>query len=268
LGVIAVALFLLVIIGIVIALVKAQTARRNSAIARIAMHLEGDMHDGAEVRGTHRGVRMTYRFATRGSGSSSESWTEVEADVPAAYPLAIHVRRHGWGDRTNIERGNMIDVEVGDAAFDAAFLVEAAPADVAKLLLDRDARAFLAEHRTVELDTIAAGDRKLLRFAIPSWIEDEHQAAALIQRLAGIAARVRDSFAQVEAATPVRDVGAPFRQQLDDQPAREASRAREAEVQRLEVMRAARQARQNRIVVAIVIAIGTLVATAFALAVT
>ncbi|HEX2686893.1 MAG TPA: hypothetical protein VHN14_09750 [Kofleriaceae bacterium] len=89
LGVIAVALFLLVIIGIVIALVKAQTARRNSAI------------------GAHR-----------------------------------------------------------------------------------------------RISTVA---RKLLRFATPSWIEDEHQAAALIQRLVGIAARVRDSFTQVETATPVRD---------------------------------------------------------------
>jgi hypothetical protein len=261
----------IVLVVIVVATVVAmrQQARRTSVLARIASRLEQASQGGAAVTGRYQGIEVTYRFATRGSGSNSESWTEVEAAVPASYPLAIHVRRHDWRDRTHIERGDMIDVKVGDAEFDRAFLVEAAPADVVRRLLDGETRALLGAHQPVELDTIVDGDRKLLRLGIRQWIEDEAGAAALIERIAAIAARVRDGFAEADAALPARDIGGPFRQEVDGQPAHDAARAREAEVERLGAVRAARTARQDRIMVvggAIGLAFALVIAAAIAIA--
>jgi hypothetical protein len=51
-----------------------------------------------------------------------------------------------WGAR-DVEHGRAIDLVLGDDAFDESFLVEAAPADIARALLDRETRtALLAFH--------------------------------------------------------------------------------------------------------------------------
>ena len=215
-----------------------QAEQRKTALGQIADHLRGS-HDGSSASGESHGVAVTFRYATRGSGSSSESWTEIDAEVPRAYPLSIHVRRHAWRDRARIASGEMIDIQLGDAAFDDAFLVEAAPADVVRLLLDQAARSFLAAQPRVELDTVEVGGRRVLRLSLHGWIEQVPAATAAIAAAAQIGARVREAYAAVDRSA-VQEQGSPYRPMLDDQPARDAAAARSHEVATVEAIRTAR----------------------------
>jgi hypothetical protein len=240
---------LLLLFGGVVAMLLAWTAgvnaeherRVNARLAQIASQLGGQAGSNAAV-GRHGGVPVTYRFASRGAGSTSESWTEIDVDVPQAYPLELHLRRHLRSDFPQIERGEMIDVQLGDPAFDPEFLVEAAPADVARILLDRDARCYLATHAAVQLDTTTVDGRRVLRLAFVGWREDLVEAMAAIGVVTRIASRVRDAFAAVSATGPVRDVGTPYRPLLDDSAVHDADAARLREARHVEQVREARTA--------------------------
>src|SRR5258706_6958475 len=101
------------VLVIAIAASLAETRRREAALADIASRL-GGASDTTTASGTSHGVRVAFRYATRGSGKSSQPWTEIDAELPSKYPLAIYVRRHGRSDWSQIQRGEMIDVIVGD----------------------------------------------------------------------------------------------------------------------------------------------------------
>jgi hypothetical protein len=204
--------------------------RRNSTLERLATELKGH-HDSNSAYGMLDGVVVTYRFETRGSGSSAERWTEVDAQIPHAYPLELHVRRHGRRDRRLIAWGEMIDVEVGDPAFDPMFLVEAAPSDVVRILLDAEARAFLASRSSSELDTLQREDgTRALRLATSGWTEDVAAATTQLRAVARLASRIRDAFEIADHAHAPTDRGSPYRPALDDSPAREAAATRAKEI--------------------------------------
>ena len=238
-----------------------QAERRKTTLGQIAEHLRGS-HDASTASGKSHGVAVTFRFESRGSGSNSESWTEIDVEVPRAYPLSLHVRHHGSSDRASIASGEMVDVQLGDAAFDEAFLVEAAPADVVRILLDHDARGLLAAHPRVELDTVDVGERRVLRLAILGWVEQTATATAAIGAVARIATRVREAFAAVDRTIAVQDKGAPYRPMLDDQPVRDAEAARSHEVTAVEAIRTARLARGNSLAGLVLV---TLIAIALAM---
>ena len=213
---------------------------RHLELDQIAEHV-GGAAERNQVSGRCHGVAVTFRFASRGSGSDAQRWTEIEADLPASYPLAIHVRRREPSDGPRIARGALIDVALGDPAFDDDFLVEAAPADVVRMVLDARVRRMLAAHEHVALDTVSQDARRLLRLTIRGWIDDAADAIAALDRVARISARVRDSYALLDSAVPARMDGAPYRPLPSDQPARDAFEARAAEVAALEVVRRDRE---------------------------
>jgi hypothetical protein len=237
-----------------IAAASRRRERRNTALHQIAAHFAGDAQ-GAVASGRLHGIPVMFRFTTHGSGSNARPWTEIDVEVPASYPLAIHLRRHAWLDKGRIARGDMIDLQLGDPAFDEAFLVEAAPEDIARGLLDAGARSFLLAHGRIELDTVSEGDLRFLRFALQGWIEDVPAATLAIDHAVRFGARVREAYAAADSAVPVRVGGAPYRPALDAQPMRDASAARVAEVAALEALRAARARRHTVMVVAIMVAI-------------
>lgn len=201
--------------------VRAQV-QRMAALPQIAAHLHGT-HDVASAAGSLHGVAVRFHFDDRGLGSSVEHWTLIEAELPASYPLAIHVRPHGWTDRALRARGEMVDVKLGDAAFDAAFLVEAAPEDVARQLLDAGARGLLLSHRRAELDTVSDESKRVLRLALRGWLEDPGAALHAIEHVARIAAQVRAAYAETQPAQSAQLTGAPYRPQLDEPPPRDAA---------------------------------------------
>ena len=108
----------------------------------------------------------------------------------------------------------MVDVEIGDPAFDRAFLVEAAPAQIARILLDSSVRRLLASHHAVSLTTESSGGRSVVRLSVRTWLSHDALASA-IDVLVGLSTRVRDVYAAVDASA-LRDAGSPYRPQLDD----------------------------------------------------
>lgn len=193
-----------------------------------------------------RGDRVvTYRLVNRGAGSYHEAWTEVAAPRPAPYPLTMHVER--GRARPNDAR---VDIELGTPVFDEFFVVEAAPADVVRLLVDETARAFLmAQTGAIELFT--RGDA--IVFARVGWVTDPTAAAPLVDFVAGLAARLRDAYAAADQAA-AEPGGAPYRPHAPNVATREDRRAEEVaaigEVQRARYAAFVRQG--NRVVIAIV----------------
>ena len=231
--------------------------KRLATLATLAKQLGGTSTEysvGGEVAGTE--VKLHYE--TRGAGKSKTYWTEVDAEFPDKYPLAFFMQKHGWGDAGKIARGDMVDVIVGDAAFDRAFRVEAAPADVARVLLHDRARGYLlqlAEKLWFEITTVRTpGAKPQLRLAIRSWIVEPGDAMAAIEAIASIASRVRDAYSAVEVAAEHTEESSPYRPMLDDTRARNAADARLAEVRKVETIITERAARQQ--LVAIVIIVG------------
>lgn len=215
---------------------RESTRRRTSTLASLANAL-GYPHEVGDnfVTAKRDGVKVKLAYETRGSGSTSQAWTEVSVDIPASYPLTLYVRRHSLLDGTKIATGKMVDVLVGDQAFDDAYLVEAAPTDVVRELIDHRARAYLMGASHMELVTERRGDTATLKLSIRRWEEDFPAAQILVDEAIRLARRVRDVYAKIASPPPAVVEGSPFRPHQRAVAADEAN-AREHEVERVRVL--------------------------------
>lgn len=191
----------------------------TSVLRTTAGWLAGTYHRSDRVaRGTRAGIPIEVRFALRGTGyertSYDRRWTEIEVQLPHGYALSLYVRRHEWTDPLLIERGAMVDIELGDPAFDRAFLVEAGPARIARIVLDSSVRRVLVSHDAAALTTESLDGRPVLRLSVRTWLSHDAIAGA-IDVLVGVSAGLRDAYAAIEAAA-LRDSGSPYRPELDD----------------------------------------------------
>lgn len=214
--------------------------------------------------GTRHGVAVTYRFESRGSGSNTESWTEVDAEIPAAYPLILHVYRQRRSDQAKIDRNELVDVQLGDPVFDPLFVIESAPTDVVRLLIDPATRGFLVSHSQIELDTVTRGQHRLLRLAIRGWREHRDEAEAAIETCTRMASRVREAFAATEP--PAQAQGSPYRPMVDAQRERDAADARAREIAHVEATRAQRAADAEAMLREIGVCVGLLILSALLVA--
>lgn len=105
------------------------------------------------VSGTLRGEPLTFRFTHRGHGRVRQAWTELDVAVPPG-GLSLALRVETMMARVLRDRGMYVDVQTGDARFDARFIVEAAPAHLARAFLDAKLRAALLEAWPVEVSSI------------------------------------------------------------------------------------------------------------------
>jgi len=197
--------FLLVtgIISVIAYGVVRANARRRDALAAISRALGGRVVDGARTTGRRHGLPLTYQFADRGVGSNHDPWTEI-------------------------------DVELGSKAFDDEIIVEAAPLDVMRFLIDADARSMLQSLPLVELITARTDAGPVLRLAVRGWVEEVDRATWLADGVARIASRVRAAYADADAAIERSvDPGDPYRAGLTGH-TDDAQAAREREIARVE----------------------------------
>jgi hypothetical protein len=131
------------------------------------------------VRGHARGVAITVHYSFFASeyqdGHDDRASTQIEAAADAG-ELVLALRRRAPGDGALVARGLAVDVPTGDVTFDGAFLVEAAPADVARALLDPDLRAALLARGVTAVVTTDRG----VRLTAPTWVADRGGLEALI----------------------------------------------------------------------------------------
>jgi hypothetical protein len=240
--------------GIVAAATAASKQAMRSRLERIAEAVGGHIEDGARVVSSPGGITTRYAFITIGAGSSAESWTAVSAELPRGYPLQLRVDR--GGPRPDlVERGILVDLELGDPEFDREFVVEAAPSDVVRHLLDPAARALLVERVGARLTTVDDGDRRCVMYSFPGWDEAPGTAQRLTAELARLAGRVREAYAAAEAEAGLVDVGSPFRPQLDDAPARAAAEVRTRELEQVAAVQERRKERERTVSVAVIVGV-------------
>jgi hypothetical protein len=94
-----------------------------------------------------------------------------------------------------LAHGGAIDLRVGDEAFDAAFMVEAVPSDLAKELLDECTRTALLTLRPCRV-TIARGE---LRFMTNAFLDTPDQIAQVVELCVQTAMRLPALPADVRA---------------------------------------------------------------------
>lgn len=234
-------------------------SRHRTMLERVSERLGGEHDATSAAWGSALGAYATLSFVKR-SNLSSKLWTEIDVELPGRYPLTLNIRRHNVFDKIAVERGNMVDIEVGDAVFDEAFLVEAAPADVVRHLLTPRVRRYLKDNRTVELCT--PSDREgILRLSLRGWKNDLSEVDEALDVAIEVASGVREAFAEAAAETPpVIAAGSPFRQELDDRPALVAQVRREIEVAQVSHVRSKREGPDVPLMPILLVAIGTIAA--------
>ena len=99
--------------------------------------------------GTVRGVPV--RWDTLGGGRGHPVHTMCSVSLGHAPRFLMDLRQQTGEELAQVRAGRAVDVIVGDQAFDDAFIVEAAPSDVAKKLLDAEMRRMLLRMRPVRL---------------------------------------------------------------------------------------------------------------------
>ena len=133
------------------------------------------------------GMPVEVRFVLRSSGSSSSKWTEIgvksEHIQGFAFTFNFDVREATRGDAADVREGRLRDLVVGDGAFDEAFVVEAAPADVARLMFDETARAEMLALRPLRVISTKVYAVMIERL---DWIED----VDLLERLVKLTVRI------------------------------------------------------------------------------
>jgi hypothetical protein len=156
---------------------------------RSALERAESVEDDDGVRGLRRGIALVFRFASH----SSAQWTQLDVGLAGA-KLSLALRQQTEGERAHIAAGRGTDVQLGDRAFDDAFIVESAPADVVRELLDAPIRRRLLALRPFTIEPLGSG----FRIEKSGWVDEAAIAEEMIDLGAAIAERVPASLAHVE----------------------------------------------------------------------
>lgn len=204
----------------------------------------GGRHVGrSRVVCTRHGVDCVLVFS-----NGTSPYLTIAAKLPRAYPLVVLVRRRNSVDPGRIERGEIVHVSVGDAGFDREYLVEAAPADVARALFDPTTVAWLVRNRAFLLTTELHGDQPVLQLGFPTALQNSGFILDNVDQVARLASRVRDCYAAVDR--PGRAAGLPYRPELE---ARDATADRAREVEQVRGVREARRPPRPIVVLGLIV---------------
>ena len=181
--------------------------RKRSALAHVAKRFTDAVidNDRGTVAGSFDGRPVRCALTSRGDGSSAVSYTEVSVGMSGP-SIQLELRPQSLAETIDVRRGLAVDVTTGDAAFDRAFIVEGAPADaVRQVLEDTMLRASILALGKIEV-TQQPGT---LIFARPGWV----WGAELIT-MADVAGTLAASLAAVGARTGPSHAGS-YRSQPD-----------------------------------------------------
>jgi len=198
--------FILVFFGLMIVLVRRQQRKTLENLTKLAGRLGLELKRqpaklGFEplptVKGRHRGHPVRFFNYSTGSGKSRRTWGAVSAAVPGAGAFTLELAPENFLTRIVTALG-MQDIQVGDPAFDRAFIVRSndVASAVAALLPEIRTRLLAAFPRNVGGELAVKGGE--VRYAEVGGLQD----AALVTRLADMLEVVCD-LAEVAEALPV-----------------------------------------------------------------
>ena len=127
------------------------------------------------------------RYITVSGNKRGHGYTKASAPLPpGAAKFELHLKPERARDKELVERGEEVDVVVGEPVFDGAFVVEAAPADTARALLDAPTRSMLRALSPCELH-IARGQVEFRKGGVLIEPAEVSEIALLV---GGLAARM------------------------------------------------------------------------------
>jgi hypothetical protein len=136
------------------------------------------------VKGNVGGRATTIELTTRGGDSNAEAWTEIR--VSHQSPTKLALRPQTLPEEAVVAMSRAVDVRVGDGEFDDAFVVDGAPADeVRRILDDVSLRNELRALAPVEVEDRDA----MIQIAKKGWL-DGKLLEALLSAVVTLAARL------------------------------------------------------------------------------
>lgn len=207
-------------------------------------------HTTQSIAGVKDGRNVTALYRKR---SEDEYETRVDCDLPSR-PFALELRPQTAKEDAHIAAGKTIDVQVGDRLFDSIWVIEGAPADVVKRVLDDSVRQRFGFLLADDLKQPNAGTMRL-RAAGKRSSQWMIEAISVLVTIANSIDRAYDA-ADREAVAHAQMTGAPYRGEVRATNV-EQSRAREFEA--LRKVRLHRRLFSAPMIAAVVLALVTLV---------
>ena len=227
----------------------------RAALDALAARLGATPSEKDELRAVVDGVTLFVRYVLRGAGSSSFQFTEVSvtgpdlAGLPFRFGLDMNVRPAHAADAREVKAGRLRDIVLGDPAFDDAFVVEAAPADVVCALLGPAVRSEMLALLPIHVYTTPTVTLEIDR---EGWLDD----VDVLERFVRLAARLGGSIVAAAREALEARRNAPLGGGYRDRPPThdEIQRDWEADVRALGEARKRRDVRTTRIALAGVLA--------------
>lgn len=146
------------------------------------------------LTGTVDGAAITVRFLRESYGSITVEWTEIAVPYTPGTPRVMFGIFSGQSfHERDLRAGLMRDLELGDRAFDGEFVVNAAPEDIVRELLDAPTRAqMLATPVSIRTEEHA------LLVHRTGWVDDLGALLALVEFTLGFVRRIEPA-AEVSA---------------------------------------------------------------------
>jgi hypothetical protein len=134
--------FFVVIIGVIIAMAcnAARKNRMRAALQRVAARVGGVVEEG----GVFSRTRMRFQIGGRAAwievhagSKNNPAYTQVSVDVRGRSRGSLHILPEGIG-QSFLKMFGAQDLEIGNAAFDASFVIKANPESIARNVFSSD----------------------------------------------------------------------------------------------------------------------------------
>lgn len=184
--VLAVGFGIALLVGPIVAvLIRVRRARRKALVDALRALGASDVRTGwGHASATVQGVAV--RWEMRAAARFAPPTTVCSARLVEPAPFELHLRPQTRDELREVRAGRAIDVKVGDRAFDDCFIVEAAPAELARALLDEPTRAGLSALRPPPVVSLAGGRLRVQIVGVPA----EALARDIASLVVGMARRV------------------------------------------------------------------------------
>lgn len=142
------------VFGAILFFTSAARRVRLETIIAAVRELDPDAAGSVRLRrfGMNAVVRgVPVRWDMLGAGERGTMHTICSVSLTQAPPFLLELRKQTGEELEQVRTGRAVDVIVDDPAFDDAFIVEAAPAEAARRLLDADVRRMLLAMQPLRL---------------------------------------------------------------------------------------------------------------------
>lgn len=131
-------LFVLVILGVIVAVAVSKHSKAINAVwDEAARRLDLRFQAGSDM--AIRGIRPTMNLLVQKKSVGKSRWTEYIATFKNALPLEIQLRPRGYFSGVTNSLFSRVDIEIGDAIFDAGILIEGSDPERVREFLDPEA---------------------------------------------------------------------------------------------------------------------------------